>query len=115
VIVLAVAVVLKQDREAPAPPPAGNGYELPPSAPAAEVSQRMTAPAAAAPSAPAPAADMEQDFSAPGSAASPPSPEEWIERLRNLRTAGDPAAFEAQLAVFRATYPAYPLPPDLLE
>lgn len=124
VVVLAVNVVLEQSREAPMPPPpASDAYEAvrSPTAPKLEATDEDAARAVSAEarsaqqSAPAPAAAMEQDLAEPAREASPARPEAWIERLRELKTGGDSEAFQRELAAFRATYPAYPLPPELLE
>lgn len=124
VVVLAVTVVLEQSREAPMPPtPASDGYEAvrSPTAPKLEATDQDAARAVSAEtrssqqSVPAPAAAMEQDLAEPAREASPARPEAWIDRLRELKTGGDSEAFQRELAAFRATYPAYPLPPELLE
>jgi hypothetical protein len=123
--VLAVTVVLEQGREAPVPaPPAGAGYELDRSSPAPKLQAAADQEAARTESAetrsarqsvPAAAAEMEQDLADPERGAPPAGPEDWIERLRKLQAEGDPVAFERELAAFRTIYPAYPLPPELLE
>jgi hypothetical protein len=122
-VVLAVTVVLEQSREAQVPPPASdpNKAERSPAAPKLEAGDQDAARAVSAEtrsaqqSVPAPAAAMEQDLAEPGREASPARPEAWIERLRELKSGGDLEAFQRELAAFRATYPAYPLPPELLE
>ena len=123
VVVLAVTVVLEQSREAPVPRPASdlNKTVRSPAAPKLEAGDQDAARAVSAEtrsaqqSVPAPAAAMEQDLAEPAREASPARPEAWIERLRELKSGGDLEAFQRELAAFRATYPAYPLPPELLE
>lgn len=123
VVVLAVTVVLEQSREAPVPPPASDQNKImrSPAAPKLEAGDQDAARAVSAEtrsaqqSVPAPAAAMEQDLAEPAREASPARPEAWIERLRELKSGGDLEAFQRELAAFRATYPAYPLPPELLE
>jgi len=123
-VVLAVTVVLEQSREAPMPPPpASDGYEAvrSPAAPKLEAADQDAARAVSAEirsaqqSVPAPAAEMEQDLAESAREASPARPEDWIERLRELKAEGDSEALQRELAAFRATYPAYALPPELLE
>lgn len=100
VIVLAVTLVIERGAEAPAPPPPrSDGYQLSrPDATAKGPARRMAAPLESR---------AEEQVV--------PDPEAWIERLRQLKADGETAVFRAELAAFRAAYPDYALPPELLE
>jgi hypothetical protein len=112
VVVLAVTVVVELGQESPAPPPpASDGFRLERSAAEAD---RDAGPAEAQENQGEPQTPAQTPAPASG-AASPADAEAWIERLRALKAAGDRATFDEALAAFRASYPDYPLPPELLE
>lgn len=123
VIVLALTLVIEQGVEAPAPPPSrSDGYQLPrPSAApraelrsnAAEVADTLEEAVDAA--AKDPAKRMAAPLESRAADQALPDPDAWIERLRQLKADGEPTVFRAELAAFRAAYPDYALPPELLE
>jgi hypothetical protein len=55
-----------------------------------------------------PSADLQTD-----QAAESPSPEVWLQRIRELRSRGELNQAEASLRAFRRRYPDYPLPADV--
>ena len=102
VIVLAVALVIEQGPETPAPPPPrSDDYQLP----------RPTGDATAK----GPARHMAAPLESRAAEQAVPDPAAWIERLRRLKADGETAVFRSELAAFRAAYPDYALPPELLE
>ena len=123
VIVLALTLVIEQGVEAPTPPPSrSDGYQLPrPSAApraelrsnAAEVADTLEEAADAA--AKGPAERMAVPLESRAADQALPDPDAWIERLRQLKADGETTVFRAELAAFRAAYPDYALPPELLE
>lgn len=123
VIVVALTLVIEQGVEAPAPPPSrSDGYQLPrpTAAPraelrsnAAEVAETLDEAADAA--AKGPARRMAAPLESPAADQALPDPDAWIERLRQLKADGETTVFRAELAAFRAAYPDYALPPELLD
>ena len=123
VIVLALTLVIEQDVEAPAPPPSrSDGYQLPRPAAApraetrsnaAEVAETLDEAADAA--AKGPARQMAAPLESHATDQDLSDPDAWIERLRQLKADGETTVFRAELAAFRAAYPDYALPPELLE
>jgi hypothetical protein len=134
VVVLAVAIVIRQDPEGPVPPlPKSDGFRLDPAVTTerrasdakaldrepghAEITLQRASRAAVSESPPptaekAPAAApldaMEED-------AASPAPADWLERMLQLQQAGRLEELQAELEAFRKTYPGYPLPPELRE
>jgi hypothetical protein len=136
VVVLAVAIVVHQERQGPAlSPPTTDGIGLersmaepaPVAAPTEKVREESAAEARKSPAgtaaraaandapqslrkqvAPAPPTTFDEDT------ASRP-PDAWIEQLLQLKNAGRIEEMEAELAAFRQAYPDYPLPPELLD
>lgn len=133
VLVLALAVVIRQDPYGPAAPvPPGDGLRLEKSAaaPRAEEDQAIMLEhsTAAAETVERSDHDLPAASDSPGAAeprtrqrvmearesASPGlSPEDWIERMLALRAAGQLQELEAELAAFRQAFPDYPLPDEL--
>lgn len=124
VVVLAVTVVLQQDREANGPLPevdemqlqdavsTGERFDEEPAATAVEPA-RPTARFRDASKPPTVESRVAPGSERPRAEAAVPTPEDWIERLEQLRQAGDRTTFEAERAAFRSAYPDYPLPPEL--
>jgi hypothetical protein len=137
VVVLAVAIVVHQERQGPvAPPPKTDGFGLERSvaepardarareevrdkAVAVEARKKQVGTAAQALASDSPQLLREQRAPAPSAAleedAAPSPPEAWIERLQELKRAGRIEEMRAELAAFRQAYPDYPLPPELLD
>jgi hypothetical protein len=123
VIVLAVTLVIEQGAEAPTPQPSrSDGHPLPRpiAAPMAEtrssadeVAETLEETGDAA--AKGPARRMAAPLENRAAEQAAPDPEAWIERLRRLKADGETTVFRAELAAFRAAYPDYALPPELME
>jgi hypothetical protein len=138
VVVLALAIVVRQDQQGPVPPvPGSDGFRMDQDAPArakskqerkpmmqdearqAQPETRQIGPAArAAASEVVPVQGDESRLRALESLeedAGRPDPQAWIEQMRALRAAGRLDELEAELADFRRSFPDYPLPPELLD
>jgi hypothetical protein len=115
IVVLALAIVVQQDQVGPVPPaPRTDGFRLDDAAPAAKsASDEIAAEQGPARGEPrlqpaAPASLQEADALQP-----PPTADEWIEQMRQLRQTGRLDELRVQMEAFRQTWPDYPLPPDL--
>jgi len=134
VVVLAVAIVIRQDQEGPVPPVvetdglrldtrarrmekmADEGVPADAAPGQAQLRSKQAAPAAAGESRREPdatAAAMPQAL--PEGTATAPGPEAWIDRMLQLQQAGRLDELSAELAAFRKSYPEHPLPPELQE
>jgi hypothetical protein len=138
VVVLALAIVVRQDQQGPVPPvPGTDGFRMDRDTPAPaktkqerklmmqdEPRETRPEPQQSAVAAPAAASETEpvqgkgpqlRSLEAVEEDAAGPDPEARIERMLSLRAAGRLEELEAELADFRRSWPDYPLPPELLD
>jgi hypothetical protein len=135
VVVLALAIVVRQDQQGPVPPvPDSDGFRMDRDTPVpaktkqeyeqmmqdeprkARPELRQIAPAAASEAQPVQGKETQlRPLDAVEEDAAGPDPEAWIERMLALRAAGRLEELEAELADFRRSWPDYPLPPELLD
>jgi len=131
VLVLAVSIVIQQDREGPTPPvPRSDGYRLDKATSAekraSDATEDEQEPGRAelmlqrAPSAAAESPTPREETIAPAaldeameSDAALPTPEDWVRRLLQLEQEGRDEELRLELKAFREAYPDYPLPPEL--
>ena len=133
VLVLALAVVIRQDPQGPAAPiPSGDGFRLEESAAAPREEEDRAIMLDHSSAAPEAIGRTDQDLPAASDsprAAEPRakqrvmearesvspglSAEDWIERMLALRAAGRLQELEGELAAFRQAFPDYPLPDEL--
>lgn len=138
VVVLALAIVVRQDQQGPVPPvPGTDGFRMDRDTPApaktkqerklmmqdepAEAQPELRRIDPAAPAAASEAVQIRREESQLHSLesfeedAARPDPEAWVARMLSLRAAGRLEELEAELADFRRSWPDYPLPPELLD
>ena len=138
VVVLALAIVVRQDQQGPVPPvPGTDGLRMDRDTPAPAKTKRerklmlQDEPREArpelrqiAPAAPEAASEAEpvqrkeqqlHSLDAFEEDMADSDPDAWIERMLSLRAAGRLEELEAELADFRRSWPDYPLPPELLD
>jgi len=132
VVVLALAIVIRQDQQGPVPPALEtDGFQLDTRS---KRSEKMADEGVAADAAPGPA-ELRLERAAPAAAndsrqeldattmppvlleneAAAPGPDAWIDRMLQLQQAGRLDELTAELAAFRKAYPEHPLPPELRE
>jgi hypothetical protein len=101
VVVMAVAIAVKQDPDGPAPPvPQTDGFEL-------KLQQSMIDKETGG--APQPRTIVSEADEALV------EPEAWVEQLLQLKRSGRLQQLEEELEAFRRAYPDFELPPELLE